>query len=311
MKKINIYILVILSIIIVASCSKEEKPLEPSNADKDWYKLEDSTDPVGALQYDIYEKYGLSVFVKDTIGSRNDGVGYDGKPIIYYEVLDPDYVLGAYKDVCRYTLIEDEAEQIAALNFVKDYIMPKLDKRAYPRSFLLAEVLDISRTTESYRHEEPSYRGMMVSMIGGMTDILTATEEEKNDLAAYVFSEEWTTYLLGVHGHTMESFFAVSSSLYTEGPVYERTAEEGSKYSQLPYEKLGDYGFLGYFHEERNSEDDYKTPSKKMDLQDFMYAYAKNTKEEFMAKYEDYEFIVQKYNILDNLINELDTDNFN
>ena len=82
MENMRNYILLILVCFLTIRCNSDENELTPSRADRDWFAIEDSDDPVGHELYLLYEKYNLPVFVNDTIGQEDRGVDYYGNPIV-------------------------------------------------------------------------------------------------------------------------------------------------------------------------------------------------------------------------------------
>ena len=54
--------------LLVAGCGKD-KDLSPSGLDRNWFAVEDSSDPVDHLRYEIYSQTGIALFRNDTIGS--------------------------------------------------------------------------------------------------------------------------------------------------------------------------------------------------------------------------------------------------
>ena len=84
-----IYILIIG---VFIACSKEDS-LTPSEV-KNWYVITptENMDEVDDMIYQLYEKYDIAVFYKDTIGSEDRGwKDENGNPKLYYEVLRLDY----------------------------------------------------------------------------------------------------------------------------------------------------------------------------------------------------------------------------
>ena len=88
------YIWFILACFLTVGCS-DENELKPSSADRDWFVIEDSEDHIGHERFLLYEKYGIPVFVNDTIGVEERGVDYYGNPVMYYCTLDINYTVGA------------------------------------------------------------------------------------------------------------------------------------------------------------------------------------------------------------------------
>ncbi len=295
-------LLVAVSGLVLFSCGKEDT-LEPSNKDKNWHILEDSDDPVDKLRYDIYTEYGVPLYFNDTIGSRNDGIDGNGDPIIHYEVLSPNFNLGDNDEVLTFEklMVEDNIK-IAALQYVRDYILAKLDSKIYPSSFLLVGALDYD---DGDAHlVEYGYRGMMVTLIAEMDKILDFTEEEKKHNSISIIAEEWTNYLVVRHNFLLSDFYVISDEhVYEDGSAY--VEEVGTGYGDIPFMEPEGYGFLGQNHMYKNTETNYYLPDRRMDVHDYVYAYFALTKTEFNDTYKDYPFVMTKYDIISEIIEGL------
>lgn len=82
----------ILAVALLAACTEEDE-LTPSEI-KNWYVITptENMDEVDQKIYDLYTKYNLAVFYKDTIGSEDRGwKDENGNPKLYYEVLNLGY----------------------------------------------------------------------------------------------------------------------------------------------------------------------------------------------------------------------------
>ncbi|MFI3316447.1 MAG: hypothetical protein SNF93_02565 [Rikenellaceae bacterium] len=81
-----------ISIALFVACNKEEE-LSPSGYDLNWYALEESDNALDQLRYQIYSAMGVTIFYNDVIGTQERGTDFSGNPIIYEEVLDPNYAI--------------------------------------------------------------------------------------------------------------------------------------------------------------------------------------------------------------------------
>lgn len=313
-KNILTYSLVLCCFAYSLSSCKKEDALEPSYLDKDWYTLEDSDDPIDHLRYEIYAEFGVPVFYNDTIGSRYEGIGIDGLDIIYYEVLDPNYTLGTYNDTATGSYSDNDEEIETGLKFVRDYVFPRLDTYLYPRCFLLADTIMVSRSTSSYLHEENVYRGMMVTLIGMIDRISAMSEDEKYALASSVLADQWATLLMSEHYSSLDFFFNVSSEeVDSDGSVYYSESREGYTSSYyLTWKAIEEYGFIeanpdGEFIEDTDSNTNarYLTPDMRGDLVDYLFALINEKESDFLEKYADYEYVLRKYELLKGVLEDI------
>ena len=54
--------------LLVAGCGKD-KDLSPSGLDRNWFAVEDSSDPVDHLRYEIYSQTAMTPSARSTAGS--------------------------------------------------------------------------------------------------------------------------------------------------------------------------------------------------------------------------------------------------
>ena len=192
--------------LLVAGCGKD-KDLSPSGLDRNWFAVEDSSDPVDHLRYEIYSQTGIALFRNDTIGSIDRGLDALGNPYVYYEVLDVNYAITSRTEVATYELSEDDDAVIAGLELMRDRVIPILPEKLYPRCFLLVGRLDIDQK-KNRKGEASAYRGMMTTAVGRLNSIKTMSEAEKKRLAAEIAAEVISVYLVNERATELEDFYA-------------------------------------------------------------------------------------------------------
>lgn len=162
MKAKILFIGYICGVFLLSGCYKEND-LDPSYHDMNWFVLEDSDDPLDHARYLVYKEYGIPIFFNDTIGSQERGVDAFGNPVIYYEVLHPDYTILSMVRRTTYELCREKDHQMEGVKFIRDRVMPELISPVfYPRCFLLVNKLTLSNV-KSY--ETNSFRGMMTTLV--------------------------------------------------------------------------------------------------------------------------------------------------
>lgn len=180
------YIWFILACFLTVGCS-DENELKPSSADRDWFVIEDSEDHIGHERFLLYEKYGIPVFVNDTIGVEERGVDYYGNPVMYYCTLDINYTVGAPVtdnglQSRRYSLLESLEDQLAGISFLDNYLIPALPENMYFNSILLLDSLYEMRMNgwAVERKDLNVYQGTLTLAIGQVKSIAKMTPEEQN-----------------------------------------------------------------------------------------------------------------------------------
>ena len=304
MKKILLLTAIIASL---CSCAKEDD-LTPSYSDRDWYSLEDSDDPVQHACFLLYEKYGIPVFVNDTIGSENRGFDANGDPIIYYKIIDMDYSLGApvtsdgnYMEARTYTLIQKEEDQLAGIDFLGKHLIPVLPEKLHFNSMLLLDSLYETSIVSPDLTHLPAYYGLTTLAVSQIPEIAKMPEEEKQGQAYKVVSF-LATNELKKDVASLERFFEISKAYY--GGIVDPANP------RMPGGRYETYGFLDY-GSNWDPENEGKDPSEwryrniadqNLDLEDFVYACFQYEEEEFNNKYAEFPLVLEKYGIIRELL---------
>ena len=190
-----IYIIGLWGCLSLFGCGDDDN-LSPSDLDGDWYVLTDSEDPLDHLRYTVFQTYGVPVFYNDTIGSQNRGTDYAGLPIIYYEILNPNYSIESSTEYAKYELSYDREAITTGVEFIRDEVLPRLvSSKLYPRSFLLMNKLTLNASA-SLSHEECAYRGMMTSCVSLVEEIGGMTDADIKRMACEIVAEGYTTYFM-------------------------------------------------------------------------------------------------------------------
>ena len=310
------YILFILVCFLTIKCGSDENELTPSHGDRDWFVIEDSDDPVGHELYLLYEKYNLPVFVNDTIGQEDRGVDYYGNPIVYYYVLDMNYTVGApvtdYNLQSRkYSLLQDTEDQLAGIDFLDNYLIPALPEGMYFNSILLLDSLYEMRIS-SYggieRKDLNVFQGVMTLAIGQGKAIAKMTPEEQNKHKGLILA---TLALDQMEEDQLTEFYMVSYDSEKKFSYYEHVVNYAPN-AAMPSARCEVYGFLDYdsrFYAMNEGKDPsqwiYYTLKKAEDLEDFVTAFFQYDEQEFKDKYVDYPLVLEKYEIIKELMKEL------
>ena len=293
--------------LLVAGCGKD-KDLSPSGLDRNWFAVEDSSDPVDHLRYEIYSQTGIALFRNDTIGSIDRGLDAQGNPYVYYEVLDVNYAITSRTEVATYEHSEDDDAGIAGLELMRDRVMPILPEKLYPRCFLLVGRLDIDQK-KNRKGEASAYRGMMTTAVGRLNSIKTMSEAEKKRLAAEIAAEVISVYLVNERATELEDFYAKADASTQGGDkislydyVYD-IKETNSSATSPVFKDWKEYGFLVYDTSDTSFNDtagsrSYKTVGQRRDVETFLVEVLLGDDDGFGTTYADYPLILEKYALL-------------
>lgn len=293
--------------LLVAGCGKD-KDLSPSGLDRNWFAVEDSSDPVDHLRYEIYSQTGIALFRNDTIGSIDRGLDALGNPYVYYEVLDVNYAITSRAEVATYELSEDDDAVIAGLELMRDRVIPILPGKLYPRCFLLVGRLDIDQK-KNRKGEASAYRGMMTTAVGRLNSIKTMSDAEKKRLAAEIAAEVISVYLVNERATELEDFYAKADASTQGGDkislydyVYD-IKETNSSATSPVFKDWKEYGFLVYDTSDTSFNDtagsrSYKTVGQRRDVETFLVEVLLGDDDGFGTTYADYPLILEKYALL-------------
>lgn len=287
----------------LAACEKENE-LTPSRADRDWYVIEDSDERVGHELFLLYKKYGLPVFVNDTIGREERGVDAYGNPVVYYNILNLDYTLGQTMTDATLlskttTLVKKEEECLAGIRFLDDCLIPMLPKALHVNSILLVDSLYETRRVGSWDSVKVDLKaviGLTAMAVGQVPTIAALKEDKRMEYAAGILAE---LALKDVKKNTvaLADFYKVSTNPTTNQPYYGVIGAAANPAMNSPYFET--YGFLDCAI--RYPEDHafyYKTVSKEADLEDFVIACFQYKPEQFTERYAAYPLVLKKYEMM-------------
>lgn len=313
MKKICKLLLAGAALLTLSACSEEET--EFSDYEKDWFVLEDSSDPAGHAAYEFYTKYKVPVFFNDTIGTqqRVDAFGHE---YTYYKTLSLNYELGGQsssasepylsKDTWVYC---DKSAVPGAISFLDREIMPYIPKSMHIHSILLMENI------YSMSEGNDVYLGMNTLVISKASALASNDEAAAKKLRTTVLCALIKKNITSneEYAGALETFYGVSSSLDTESyKVYGLNTWYLNKdnFPSCPFDKY-DYsvtnaqkalwaGFLGM-----PQGSYYNLPTKAQDVAMYAEAYLTYSDAEFEALYGTNELIMKKWRIIKPILSKL------
>lgn len=163
-------------LLIGTSCSQKEEPLENKIDFSSPYALADNPlDSIAHHRYEIYKKYGVSVFFNDTVSRKFTGMSHYGDSLFLYETLDLNWSFSSHnKNSVQYfvTYNTDPSAQETALKFVDEFLATASEPLR-PFSIFLPKTLKI--TQEGKADESPEFWN------GFRTLVITKTETLKQE----------------------------------------------------------------------------------------------------------------------------------
>lgn len=284
----------------LASCSKEEA-LTPETDTRLSHFLPDpnATDTESVLRREFYDTYGSYLFFNDTLQHTPLGTDRDGNVQYFTELIDITYTTGSNVNVATsytYEFLETTAEREAGLNLLKNEVLPHLEKFAYPFSWLVTGTIMEKAVTGDPKEVNAAVGERAIAIAVKGSD--TATEEEKEKMAKSIIG---TVLGKALESKTseLEAFYDVCDGIYGtffENPTYS---------TDVMWEELKKAGFItprylfgSIFY--RNSY-----PLKEDDMKSFVDLVFNYTEAEVNNTYKDYPVVLEKYNILKDLVKTL------
>ena len=337
-------VLYLTLVIFLFGCSKEDsltQKLEYEN----FYAIEDDpSDPVKHRVYEIYKKYNVPVYFNDTIKKSFVKEDVNGNPVYRYETLDLAWSFSSYSQLkYRYKYLEEPEEQSKALDIIENYLN-LVNKALYPYNFFVVKslqtedsknsIVDIGegayqiyfRTllmTADWKNDETvrdlpeeMMREMVKNKISNYETLLTQFysvsksewydrpyEELDPDYFEYLVLPNDFDYIYEEYGRVPAlSFFG--AQCFDDGwsmVSYFDTPEGLENFRACVREKIGAWGFVS------NGWANVYTPNdKENDLTGYISEMLKWSPEEFKEKWGGSPLVMQKYNILyEIIVNEL------
>ena len=291
MNKLYHYIAIGLFALCAISCAKEDD-LTPTGLNEDYFSVSpDATDEISVLRQEFYEKHGIHLLFNDTLRHEQRGTYEDGSPIWFTETVDLNYNISS-NGTADYSLeyLNNQEAREAAIDLVERHVLSHLGEGLQPYSFLLLQ--QISSYNSYYEeYENVDFVNNIRCMAISTGDIATASDEEQEAFCLGILHSIISNNIESLEESAFEEFYSFCSEYY--GADY---ADFGmSDYPEN--EELYELGFIltymWYFPYEYN------------DLESFVDAVFEMSETEFTEMYGDYPIIMQKYEIIKQIISDM------
>lgn len=302
---------------LFAGCNRDADEVEPREV-KNWFRIEDCGDKFGHLAYEVYQDYGIPVFVNDTIGRTRVGEDVYGEPLFSYEILNPRYNMYTYyNNTYDRALERDTAVMMKALEVVGNWVLPNFpdEEGARVKSLLLVDSLftsdyggynnssvsktDVSMTAWVYNTSR------WCTVVGRLFEIQKMTDRQLKFWAGMILSANVVDWLGENYPEGLDEFYALTDSDHPQSKSFYATmcmCMIKIPSGELVYPNYPEYnswscfrmGFLEWVRE-RYVQDSYSIfdgqirtikqypPSKKIDVMNYVAAVYAFSDEEFAA----------------------------
>lgn len=303
------YYIIMLALVFCA-CSNEDDIVAVSDTYIDRFAPPaGATDEESQIRREFYQAEGAYLLFNDTLLHEQTGTDRDGNPVYRTELLEITYSIGSTSALSRqyrYNYLQTIEEKRAAANFMRQSILPHLDKSVRPFSWLLVNEA-YSYTMDIYMNETKtnyvSVDGERATVLALGGNLSSLSDSQADDLALDVFVSYLGSKFLG-NDEVLADFYAVTSSLYGVGyssalnpTASEVVGLEIMKEAGFICNHYLDLGFFKLFT--------WQYPTRAEDINAFVELVFRNTMEEIEQQYSGFPIVIQKARILNSLITSL------
>lgn len=296
MNKILYFCICCMFTLWATSCDKEDE-LEPLGMKEDYFTVSpDATDPLSVMRREFHKKNGIHLFFTDTLRHEQRGTYADGTPFWYTETIDLNYAIpNSGSNDYRLTYLANQTDREESIRFVENYIIPRLGGNLRPYSLLLLQQL---HTYDSYRDRLVvqdfcnNFRCLAIST----GSVIGKSDDEKKAFGVGIFKSIITNKL---SDELLKEFYVFCD------PYYNEDYEDCDLPSGMDPDNMSlhDVRTIGFLREAYTGA--YYFRSKNNDRNDYITAVFDTPELEFKAAYVDYPVVLQKYDILKQIITDL------
>lgn len=290
MDKMYYFLVICFSFASVLSCSKEDK-LTPSRDEVNYFSVPaDATDEVSVLRREFYEKTGVHLLFNDTLRHEQRGTYEDGTPIWYTETIDFNYnISSSGAGTYFFDYLSDQDSREVAVGIVEEHILPHLGEGWRPYSFLLLNKIETLNILG--RRVETDCISCVRSMAIGIGKAISMSSEEQADFSKSILFTLVNDKVEDLDASLFDEFYLPCQQYYVQDYTEFGLSEEPAD------EELYELGFvyksLWYFPDERT------------DRKYFVQYAVELSEEEFREKYGNYPIVMQKYEIIREIISDM------
>ena len=298
----------LLGIMFLTACSEEETTF--TDYEKDWFQLEDSSDPAQHAAYEFFKQYSIPIFFNDTIGTQQR-VDVFGNEYTFYKTLTLNAAIGggqsSYGDAFYNTFTYADRSVIPdAIQYLRTQLMPTIPNFLHIHSILLVEAINGS--------SDDVYVGLNTLVITKASLLASYQADQTKKLRAVVLRSFIGKKLTGDINYEegLKRFYSVSRAIYDAHDVYNYSTWyfnannmpgcpfDPYDWSVTAKDKMLWAGFLDAALPYFNS-----SPTEQADVNMFTEAYFTYTDEEFQNMYGAYPRVMEKWSIIKPMLDDI------
>lgn len=269
------YISLLLIAGLAICCKKEATPSpSPENANP-FMRVDNAASPADHAIYELYKSSGIPVFYNDTIAT-------DPLLMFTYNLqLDPASYL-------KVNHLSDPQDIVDGVNMLKASILPYLGDSLRPFSIMLTDSVFATPAGSRAIQSMTTYSALTGLVIANVAHIKNMPPDTLSAYRAAILKN--IVFAPVSTNAAINTFYAVCADYYNKNAF-----GDGSIAGYLAYKPKEQYGFLKVNYE---SAVYYQAPDQANDLDAYLGALLSMSADAFQAKYGSYPLVMQKYNIL-------------
>lgn len=296
MNRIYTFFICCMIAFLATACS-DENDLTPSGENEDYFTVSpDATDIISVTRREFHDRNGVHLLFTDTLRHEQRGTYSDGTPFWFTEIIDLKYAItGGSTTIYRLDYLADQTAREAAVAFIEARVLPHLTNDVRPYSVLPLDQLytyNSSRKTWTPVNFCNNFRCLAIST----GSIANAPEAEQKTFCQAMFLSIVSSKISGLSTSELSEFYVFCEDYY--GYDYDECdLPAGMDADNLTQEDLYTLGFL--------SKVSYYFSYETTDRDNFVKAIFNTDEEEFRATYAAYPVILQKYDIMKQIIQDM------
>lgn len=289
-----------MMLLMTIACKKEDGITPEAVVPNPFYPDVSATDEHAQLCRNFYAETGCYLLLNDTLKHEYLGVDRYGNPLYSTELIDLTYsVTSSVQWKFEFNYSTNYQRELRAVEILKNDILPSMDERYYPYSFLLVE----SYCDYAYMIEEGDNIGYWSGpdsgeyYIGNRATVIAIGSLLKDkkalikNLLRNLLEKQLTNSVL-------KDFYAPGLSYYSKDWMGEFTSLDDF-YNRTGILAVKELLFVG------DEAWTYCVESNTADLKKFLNPLLEGKEEAFRAEYATYPIILEKFEILKQVIIDL------
>lgn len=281
----------------LCSCSEDDILADYKDVTEPFRPTDDDHSEEAELRRSFFAEHGSYLLFNDTLQHRALGYDANGEMQYFTELIDITYVVGGQDNTSNkytYTLISSFETEKIGVEYLEQYILPRLTGKLKPFSWFLADKI----TREFSGNKSNPYA------VSGQRSIAIATNllPRLTDAQKVQYTNQVLNRIIGKlasdNSDAFSEFFKISNSYYSGTFTAPSTNAENTAI-------LANVGFITKGEIAKGIEANGCYPSRDADLQSYARTVIANSQETIRKKYADYPLVIRKSEIVYQVLTSL------